>query len=313
MLTRARTLTAAAGTLLAFGAVCAVSAQARTSCVFAGAPTNVLTITVLGANQAVITRSGQEITISENDQPPRPCAGGIPTVSNTDTIDVLIRGSEFPDVDVLLANGPLSPGATPESTGASEIEVNIKGVVGAASVIGTRGDDIFAWAARGTDPGLNVNPSHAGDRDVDVTISNDDGVALLFAYGAAGDDRITGNPILGALVGVSASGGAGDDVLSAPKGTFAILEGGSGDDVITGSRLDDRLNGNSGQDRIAGGDGADIITGGAGSDQLFGGAGRDTVRARDRVRDKVSCGSGRDRVQADRRDRVISCEQTSRR
>jgi hypothetical protein len=44
-----------------------------------------------------------------------------------------------------------------------------------------------------------------------------------------------------------------------------------------------------------------------------GGAGADVVRARDAGRDVIACGPGRDRVVADRADRVDrSCERVAR-
>ena len=304
----------AVGVVLLLGAGCPAIAQARTTCVYAGAPTNVLTVMVSGANQAVITRSAEQIIVRENDQPPKTCAGDVPTVFNTDTINVLASGSERPYVDLLLANGPLAPGATTENAGASEIEIDIKGLSIGATVVGTRGDDVFAWGASGAYAGLNVNPSDAGDRDVDISISGAGPIAALSVDADAGDDTITGNPVLGEFASVSASGGPGNDVLSAPAGAFVVvLGGGTGDDTITGSKSADSLDGGAGRDRIAGRDGADVISGGSGSDELLGGAGRDNIKARDRARDTVSCGAGRDRVRADRRDRLTGCERASRR
>jgi hypothetical protein len=47
---------------------------------------------------------------------------------------------------------------------------------------------------------------------------------------------------------------------------------------------------------------------------VSGGSGRDTISARDRTRDRINCGSGRDRVTADRIDRVSrNCERVRRR
>ena len=67
-------------------------------------------------------------------------------------------------------------------------------------------------------------------------------------------------------------------------------------------------------DRVSGGNGDDRLTGGAGKDRVSGGAGNDRIFVRDGQRDRVNCGSGgRDRVTADRRDRVSrSCERVSR-
>lgn len=111
---------------------------------------------------------------------------------------------------------------------------------------------------------------------------------------------------------VTAYGGPGDDVLSTPRGgTRGSLSGGPGDDVITGGAFADGLMGDAGSDRIVGGGGSDKITGGSGSDRIFGGAGRDFIKVRDDARDTVECGTGRDRVSANRRDRVTGCERIS--
>jgi hypothetical protein len=47
---------------------------------------------------------------------------------------------------------------------------------------------------------------------------------------------------------------------------------------------------------------------------IRGSSGNDRISARDRARDNVNCGSGRDRVTADRIDKVAAnCERVSRR
>ena len=83
--------------------------------------------------------------MAERGDPPQPCAGAIPTVSNTDTINVLFSGDEA-FADVLLAGGPLAPGATAEAVGAPEIEIQVSGPDSGVTVVGTRGDDQFRWA-----------------------------------------------------------------------------------------------------------------------------------------------------------------------
>jgi hypothetical protein len=55
------------------------------------------------------------------------------------------------------------------------------------------------------------------------------------------------------------------------------------------------------------------LAGGAGTDAFDAGAGDDTIDARDRRRETIRCGSGRDRVAADRNDRLIGCERVTRR
>jgi len=92
---------------------------------------------------------------------------------------------------------------------------------------------------------------------------------------------------------------------------------------LVGSRFADAIYGTNGNDTILGGAGNDVIFGGAGNDQITGGAGADEISAgpgndvvnvRDGTRDVVTCGTGRDLVVADRKDRVgRDCERVERR
>jgi N-acetylglucosamine-6-sulfatase len=72
----------------------------------------------------------------------------------------------------------------------------------------------------------------------------------------------------------------------------------------------DRLRGSGGYDILCGHGGGDVLEPGRGPDWVFAGDGRDVVRARDRRRDHVDCGGGRDVLFADAGDRVVgpSCE-----
>ncbi len=77
--------------------------------------------------------------------------------------------------------------------------------------------------------------------------------------------------------GVADDGAAGeaDNVLTDVEG----IDGGSGNDVLTGSAAPDSLYGSAGDDSLNGLGGNDALTGGAGNDRLTGGAGRDTAFA----------------------------------
>lgn len=109
-------------------------------------------------------------------------------------------------------------------------------------------------------------------------------------------------------------GGGGDDRLGASRDAGGVhLLGEAGDDRLAGNFWEDRLDGGSGNDSILGAEGADLITGGRGRDGISGGAGADTISARDGFTDTIRCGSGRDSVTADRRDRVArDCERVRR-
>lgn len=94
------------------------------------------------------------------------------------------------------------------------------------------------------------------------------------------------------------SGGDGDD----------SLRGGPGAQDLLGRGGSDTLRGEGGGDCVDGGAGRDVIRGGDGRDDLRGDAGRDEIDSVDGQRDTVACGPGRDRVRADRKDRVRGCE-----
>jgi Ca2+-binding RTX toxin-like protein len=66
-------------------------------------------------------------------------------------------------------------------------------------------------------------------------------------------------------------GGPGNDTISAGDSLFGHwVNGGGGDDTITGAALPDELLGGAGNDVISGKGGSDWIRGGAGNDTLYG-------------------------------------------
>ena len=98
------------------------------------------------------------------------------------------------------------------------------------------------------------------------------------------------------------------------RGTRQIdpIAGTAADERIVGLGGADRLRGAAGNDCLIGGPGADTLDGGEGVDLLDGGGGRDVIAAVDGTRDLVRCGPGRDRVRADRVDRLRGCERVTR-
>jgi len=92
------------------------------------------------------------------------------------------------------------------------------------------------------------------------------------------------------------------------------LVGTPGRDMLRGLGGGDTILGLAGDDLLDGGTGNDTLVGGTGRDLLYGRAGNDVLSVRDGTRDRVSCGQGRDRVVADKRD-VVSrdCERVVRR
>lgn len=106
----------------------------------------------------------------------------------------------------------------------------------------------------------------------------------------------------------------GDGHDSIEAGALRIrASGGPGDDTLTATQSAVVFHGGDGRDTLHGGPGDDWLIGGTGRDALFGRAGADRLSARDKTRDRVSCGSGKskDRVRADRKDKISGCEKRS--
>jgi hypothetical protein len=93
-------------------------------------------------------------------------------------------------------------------------------------------------------------------------------------------------------------GRGGPDEIKALGGDDQIVDGAGGGCLL----------GEEGDDTILGGPKGDLIVGGPGEDSLNARTGADRLFVRDHERDEVDCGPGRDRVVADRIDRLHDCE-----
>jgi Ca2+-binding RTX toxin-like protein len=85
------------------------------------------------------------------------------------------------------------------------------------------------------------------------------------------------------------------DISSGGTPLPMTVEGGLGDDTITGSPVADILDGGDGNDTIDGGDGDDVIRGGFGDDRIMGGRGNDTIRG-NAGKDQIDGGDGADDI-----------------
>jgi uncharacterized delta-60 repeat protein len=83
-------------------------------------------------------------------------------------------------------------------------------------------------------------------------------------------------------------------------------------DRLMGGEGNDKLYGGAGRDCLYGGGGNDLLVGGRGLDKLFAGPGRDFIKAVDGVKETIVCGPGKDRVIADKKDRLRGCERVTR-
>jgi hypothetical protein len=171
---------------------------------------------------------------------------------------------------------------------------------------------------QGTGTGSGSGPAVAG-AGAD-SLSGTDGPDRI--CGLAGDDTITALAGADTLFGDACDDRAKALVAAGTTDGNDTLDGGEGNDTLYGAGGRDKLTGGAGNDRLFGGDGNDRLTGGAGNDRLTGGkgtnaysagAGKDTVSARNRKRETVDCGSGKDSATVDKRDKVRGCEKVKRR
>jgi hypothetical protein len=250
--------------------------------------------------EAVLRRVGDQISVSEFLGPRINCHGS-PTVTNTDRVKIIAKGP-LASVDINLSGGSFAPGATPDPGSSSEIEFTI-GEDGFVFLHGGSEADHFRYMTAKGQSGLNLN---AGPEDEDADVLVQDPEVNLIVEGGQGPDTIDvlGRP----RVDVDAEGNQGNDSLIARHG----------DGVLGGVILD----GGSGGDRIIGGPLADDITPGYGPDVVKARGGADRmVMWPDKVRDRIGCGPGQDRVYrelssgppADPFDRLRSCERVKRR
>ena len=144
--------------------------------------------------------------------------------------------------------------------------------------------------------------------------------------GTAGNDVLRGTRGADVICGLGGSdriaGRGGNDLLRGGDG-HDRLDGGAGRDRLEGGRGRDVLRGGGGRDLIRGGGGNDVLRGGGGADRLFGDGGRNRLFgnagsdymdvSRNGSRDLVVGGRGRDRVKAQRGDRVRGVERVARR
>jgi Ca2+-binding RTX toxin-like protein len=189
------------------------------------------------------------------------------------------------------AQGPTTPASQGETLKAGSCTNRSVGTDNADRIDGTlAGDEIFGFAGDDTIRSFAGRDCVDGQTGSDRLYGGDDNDKVI---GSSGNDRIFGQDGRDDLFGSSGrdrlSGGFDNDMLA----------GGSGNDDMLGGSGNDRIFGESGNDRIVGGGGRNIVDAGRGDD---------SIEARNGERDRIICGSGRDRVHADRYDRLNGCE-----
>lgn len=190
-----------------------------------------------------IGRSGSAFAVSGSGISDGTCGGA--TVDNVDRIEVTGSiGNETLKLD--LRNGDFAPGATPEGTGISEIEVFYDGSDASDRLVimGGATDDTFTLGA----DGMNRNGDDDGD---DVTLLD---VEKVTVGGGGGKDHISG---------------AGGDGTGAAYASPLTIDGDGGNDTLQGGNSNDVVNGGAGADVFVGSpaaDGSDTFNGAGGKD-----------------------------------------------
>ena len=178
--------------------------------------------------------------------------------------------------------------------GADTVSIALTALDAADRLDGGLGTDVLLLTSAGTLNAARYAGSVSGIERIVVAASVVGGVGItlpgaLSAGGAA----------------MTVSGGQGNDTLYAAGVQAAlVMQGGTGNDRLTGGALadnlagglgDDALYGNNGNDTLDGGDGNDRLGGGAGDDVLAGGSGDDTMTGSIGA-DTLDLGTGNDRA-----------------
>ena len=205
-------------------------------------------------------------------------------MTNVDRVRLITADEGFAKLQLI--GGPFAPGATLESAGFPEIEIDWISAGGVLEVTGTPFTDAFRWGANG---GINFDPGLNGDRDIDVNPSGE--LPILIGNGLGGEDRLT--------------------VQARRVDGIPFEEGGRGDDLLRTGRGGGLMLGGAGKDRLIGGRRFDLLSAGTGHDRIKTGRGGDLVLTADGARDFVFCGRGFDFAKVDARDVVRGCEVTT--
>ena len=157
-----------------------------------------------------VVRTNTAITFADGNGPVHVCANpgtfNFATINNTDDIWVTRGPASGNTVKLDESAGVFGPGATPESTGTSEIETTVFGTLDELGVIGTSGPDTIRVASASS---VDLN----GDDDTDL---NSGLTGIVSVIGGDGNDYLSGRGFHGfgsTFARVTLHGGEGNDIL----------------------------------------------------------------------------------------------------
>ena len=159
-------------------------------------------------------------------------------------------------------------------TGSLEIVISAEQFSGFSAIAGSNSDETIIIAAPGI---VSFKAENASLNDVNriVGSSGSDSFEIVARaspgfsiFAGQGNDNVSftnTNTLKFGAPAFTLNGGDGDDALTGAKGLFT-LQGEAGNDKLTGGKLVDSLNGGTGKDKLTGGAGSDSLTGGTGRD-----------------------------------------------
>ncbi len=205
--------------------------------------------------------------------------------------------SSIEDVTSGSGNDFLSGSAADNTLDAGAGDDSLAGLGGNDNLIGGAGRDFGDYRGAAQDVVIDLAAGTATGSD----IGTDQLSGIEDATSGSGNDLLGGDDLGNVL-----DGGAGEDTLSGRGGDDSLvgdagadlLDGGADQDTLIGGAGEDSLAGREGDDSLVGGEDADALDGGSGNDTMEAGAGNDTLIGGSGAGDDVlDGGTGRDFAQ----------------
>ena len=209
----------------------------------------------LGVMSVQLDHAGDRAAIERNEDGSLTVNGADcdASVTTVDEIDVADTSGESTRVTLDAEEGAITPGKTVDQAFGSEISVNVS-MGGGDDVLEVLGEIGGSQVVVG-ESAINMNaPWEVGKEDADVQFS---GVERIWVAGDYATDRFSGQGGAGtgapATALLSLQGGGGDDELHGGENPYgAMLQGGSGNDQLIAGSLGDIMEGGPGDDTITG-------------------------------------------------------------
>jgi Ca2+-binding RTX toxin-like protein len=169
-------------------------------------------------------------------------------------------------------------GAGADTVNAGSGDDQITGGAGLDELNGGAGADTFNYGAGEFDADETVSGGSEVDTVVlsdnetitDAEFTNKSGLEAITTGNGTNSLTLEANAAA-ATENLTVTGGTGVDTVDASNlGEAVTINGGNGDDILTGSALADSISGEDGNDSIVGGAGADTLSGGANNDTIVG-------------------------------------------